>query len=64
MSGFGPVMQRWKSLTDMMGRRVIVRTAGRQHEGEVLDFDPEGFLILRDDRGEAVRIFSGDVTLL
>jgi len=63
-SGFGPVMQRWKSLTDMMGRRVIVRTAGRQHEGEVLDFDPEGFLILRDDRGEAVRIFSGDVTLL
>lgn len=63
-SGFGPVMRRWKTLTDMMGRRILVRTAGRQHVGEVLDFDPEGFLILRDDRGESVRIFSGDVTLL
>lgn len=57
-------MQRWKTLTDMMGRRILVRTAGRQHVGEVLDFDSEGFLILRDDRGETVRIFSGDVTLL
>jgi len=63
-SGFGPVMQRWKTLTDMMGRRILVRTAGRQHVGEVLDLDSEGFLILRDDRGETVRIFSGDVTLL
>lgn len=62
--GFCPVMRRWKTLTDMMGRRIMVRTAGRQHVGEVLDFDPEGFLILRNDRGEAVRIFSGDVTLL
>ena len=57
-------MQRWKTLTDMMGRRIRVRTAGGQYVGEVVDFDPEGFLILRDDRGETVRIFSGDVTLL
>jgi BirA family biotin operon repressor/biotin-[acetyl-CoA-carboxylase] ligase len=63
-SGFDPVMQRWKELTDMTGRRIMVRTVGRQHVGKVVDFDPEGFLVLRDDRGESIRVFSGDVTLL
>jgi hypothetical protein len=42
----------------------MVQTVGRQHVGEVFDFDQDGFLILRDDRGESIRIFSGDVTFL
>jgi BirA family biotin operon repressor/biotin-[acetyl-CoA-carboxylase] ligase len=62
--GFEPVMQRWKALTEMLGRRIKVDTIGRQHVGEVSDFDQDGFLILRDDGGESIRIFSGDVTLL
>jgi len=60
--GFGPVMQRWKALTEMLGRRIKVDTIGRQHVGEVTDFDQDGFLILREDGGESIRIFSGDVT--
>jgi BirA family biotin operon repressor/biotin-[acetyl-CoA-carboxylase] ligase len=57
-------MNRWKLLTNMMGRRIMVQMVGRQHVGEVFDIDQDGFLILRDDRGESIRIFSGDVTLL
>ena len=64
IKGFDPVMNRWKSLTNMMGRRIMVQMVGRQHVGEVFDFDQDGFLILRDDRGESIRIFSGDVTFL
>jgi BirA family transcriptional regulator, biotin operon repressor / biotin---[acetyl-CoA-carboxylase] ligase len=62
--GFDPVMDRWKSLTEMMGRRVMVQMVGGRHVGKVSHFDQEGFLVLRDDRGESIRIFSGDVTLL
>ena len=62
--GFEPVMQRWMALTEMLGRRIKVDTIGRQHVGEVTDFDQDGFMILLDDDGESHRIFSGDVTLL
>lgn len=62
--GFDPVMQRWKSLTEMLGRRVSVEIIGRQYVGEVRDLDQDGFLILQDDDGQTCRIFSGDVTLL
>jgi BirA family biotin operon repressor/biotin-[acetyl-CoA-carboxylase] ligase len=62
--GFDPVLQRWRALTDMLGRRVRVDMIGTQCVGEVSDFDQEGFLILRDESGRSVRIFSGDVTFL
>ncbi|MFH1079232.1 MAG: biotin--[acetyl-CoA-carboxylase] ligase [Pseudomonadota bacterium] len=62
--GFDPVLQRWRALTDMLGRRIRVDMIGRQHVGEVADFDQDGFLIMQDDSGRSIRIFSGDVTLL
>lgn len=62
--GFDPVLQRWRALSDMLGRRVRVDMIGTQCVGEVSDFDQEGFLILRDEGGRSVRIFSGDVTFL
>jgi BirA family biotin operon repressor/biotin-[acetyl-CoA-carboxylase] ligase len=62
--GFGPVLLRWRSLTDMLGRRVRVDMIGTQCAGEVSDFDQDGFLILRDQGGRSLRIFSGDVTFL
>ncbi|MBA4397197.1 MAG: biotin--[acetyl-CoA-carboxylase] ligase [Syntrophus sp. (in: bacteria)] len=62
--GFDPVLQRWRALTDMLGRRVRVDMIGRQHVGEVADFDQDGALILRDEGGRSIRIFSGDITLL
>jgi len=62
--GFDPVLQRWRALTDMLGRRVRIDMIGRRHVGEVADFDQDGALILRDEGGRSIRIFSGDITLL
>jgi BirA family biotin operon repressor/biotin-[acetyl-CoA-carboxylase] ligase len=62
--GFGPLLQRWRSLTDMLGRRVRVDGIGGPCVGEVSDFDQDGYLILREQGGRSIRIFSGDVTFV
>jgi len=62
--GFDPVMRRWKELSEMLDCRVRVDTIGRQHVGKVAGFDQNGFLMLQNDQGETIRVFSGDITLL
>jgi BirA family transcriptional regulator, biotin operon repressor / biotin---[acetyl-CoA-carboxylase] ligase len=62
--GFAPIRTRWMSLMDMEGARVSIRTMAGRYTGEVSDFDPDGFLILRDETGTERRFCSGDVTLL
>jgi len=64
LNGFGPVLNRWKQLADIIGRRITVDLMEHRYTGEVLDIDREGFLILRDHEGRMQRIISGDVTLL
>ena len=63
-AGFEPIMDRWRALTDMMGKRVEVQTIGGHFAGEVMGFDPDGFLILRDGAGGETRLLSGDVTII
>ena len=63
-TGFGPLIRRWKELTDMIGRQIIVDLIGRQCRGRVLDIDDDGVLIVEDNKGKSHRIFYGDVTLL
>lgn len=60
--GFGPVMQQWRSMTDIIGQRVYVDVMETRHTGVVETVDDDGVLILRKDDGETRRIFSGDVT--
>jgi len=60
--GFEPFRQRWKELSGIIGRCIVVEMIGRTLAGEVLDIDPEGLLILRDDEGRRHRIVSGDVS--
>jgi BirA family biotin operon repressor/biotin-[acetyl-CoA-carboxylase] ligase len=60
--GFGPVMQQWRQMTDIIGRRVYVDVLDTRHTGRVETVDDDGVLILKDDHGEIHRIFSGDVT--
>ena len=62
--GFEPVMNRWKSLADIIGHRVSVDMIDRVRVGEVLDVDKDGFLILKEQGGALERIISGDVTLI
>ena len=62
-AGFTPILKRWKSLADMTGRQVSLRTMDGIYRGEVVDFDEDGFMILRDTVGRQRRFYSGDVTL-
>ena len=62
--GFAPLRARWMALMDMAGARVSIRTMAGSFTGEVVDFDQDGFLILRDEAGTDRRFYSGDVTLL
>lgn len=60
--GFGPIMDQWRTMTDIIGQRVYVDVMNTRHIGSVQAVDDDGVLILKDDQGNTHRIFSGDVT--
>jgi len=62
--GFATIRKRWQAFTDMIGRTVAVDTLGRRLTGEVMDFDEEGYLVIREHNGGPVRLFSGDVSFI
>jgi len=66
LSTQGPesILTRWKSLSDIVGRRVCVSMMREDVEGRVLDIDPDGVLLVENEAGESLRILSGDVTYL
>jgi BirA family biotin operon repressor/biotin-[acetyl-CoA-carboxylase] ligase len=68
--GFAPVVQRWKELSLTLGRRIRVMVPGSpsadpdgvgEMEGEAVDIDEVGGLLIRDDSGVVTRRISGDV---
>ena len=61
---FAPIMHRWKQLSGFIGQKIMVDMVGQKHVGEVADIDEDGVLILKDDQGRSIRIFSGDITPL
>ncbi len=63
-SGFEPIITRWKALTDMVGRQVTIGTINGCYKGVITDMDQNGFLILRDEQGSEMRLFSGDITIM
>jgi len=63
-SGFEPIITHWKALTDMLGKQVSIQTINGRHKGVIADMDHDGFLILRDEQGCEMRLFSGDITLM
>jgi len=62
--GFAPILKRWQSYAEMMGRRIAVVSLGQTFTGEVMDFDADGFLVLREENRGPMRFFSGDVSFV
>jgi BirA family biotin operon repressor/biotin-[acetyl-CoA-carboxylase] ligase len=63
VSGFDTIREKWKALDNTIGSRVKVSSGAEEIEGEALDIDREGFLLVRTKDGDVKRIISGDVSL-
>lgn len=63
-SDFSAIIDEWRNLTATLGKRVKVHTHTEQLEGQALDVDDNGGLILRLDSGFNKHILSGDVELM
>jgi len=62
--GFNTIVERWRELSSTLGKRVKV-SCQRQHiEGEAVDVDLDGGLLIRNDSGFVQKIMAGDVTRL
>jgi BirA family biotin operon repressor/biotin-[acetyl-CoA-carboxylase] ligase len=61
--GFDSLRERWKELSNIIGRRVEVEMIGKSCTGKVVEIDRDGVLILEEDDGAHRRIVSGDVKL-
>ncbi len=62
--GFGVIVDEWRSFSLSLGRRVKVKWRGVLIEGQAMDVDDNGALIIRDDFGFSHHILSGDVRII
>jgi BirA family biotin operon repressor/biotin-[acetyl-CoA-carboxylase] ligase len=63
VQGFGSVRDEWKELNNTIGSRVKITEGMTDIEGEAIDIDNDGFLLVRKENGYISRIISGDVSL-
>ncbi len=61
--GFAGIREKWKTHSDILGKKVIVKKIGDDISGQIIDIDHDGVLILKDKIGKVHRIFSGDLIL-
>lgn len=62
--GFEPVLERWRTMANIIGKPIRVEMIDKRIEGRVQMIDADGVLILGDKRGQTHRILSGDVFFL
>lgn len=61
--GFIYFIDNYKRYLRILKKRVLVKNINSSYEGEVLDIDSEGCLIIKLDNGEVKRVLSGDVSV-
>jgi BirA family biotin operon repressor/biotin-[acetyl-CoA-carboxylase] ligase len=59
--GFQFVLDEWRDFSATLGRRIRVDFKNRRIEGQAMDVDDSGALVVRLDNGFVERISSGDV---
>ncbi|HZD44241.1 MAG TPA: biotin--[acetyl-CoA-carboxylase] ligase, partial [Methanomicrobiales archaeon] len=58
---YDTIIREWKSLSSTLEHRVRVKTLTRNFEGEAIDIDDHGALIVRKDNGAIERVIAGDL---
>ncbi|MBN1829984.1 MAG: biotin--[acetyl-CoA-carboxylase] ligase [Deltaproteobacteria bacterium] len=64
VAGFAPILARWKELSSIIGKRVLIDAVSSTVEGTVKDIGADGVLLLEDAAGAMHRVFSGDISFL
>lgn len=62
--GFASLRQEWAQSCNLWGKRIKVHLPHRSIEGQALDIDENGCLIIRTDYGLHEKIISGDIATL
>jgi BirA family biotin operon repressor/biotin-[acetyl-CoA-carboxylase] ligase len=57
---YDSIIQEWKSISCTLDNRVQIRTLKNSFEGEAVDIDEFGALIIRKDNGKLERVIAGD----
>jgi len=57
---YDAIIREWKSLSCTLETRVQIRTLKNSFEGEAIDIDEFGALIIRKDNGKLERVIAGD----
>ncbi len=57
---YDTIIREWKSLSCTLENRVQIRTLKKSFEGEAVDIDEFGALIIRKDNGKLERVIAGD----
>jgi len=57
---YDAITQEWKSLSATLEKRVKIRTLRNSFEGEAIDINEFGALIVRKDNGKLERVIAGD----
>ena len=60
--GEGEIINKWRNFTLTLGTRVKVDYQHKHIEGQAIDIDSDGALLIRKDSGLIQKISSGDVT--
>lgn len=58
------LLNEWRSLSHTLHRRVRIRTLRESFDGEAIDIDEQGALLVQTSSGEVERVITGDCTLL
>jgi len=59
--GAGPIIEKWREWNISLGRRVRIICQKEHIEGEALDIDADGGLLIRNDFGLTQKVMAGDV---
>ncbi|HJJ36016.1 MAG TPA: biotin--[acetyl-CoA-carboxylase] ligase [Methanocorpusculum sp.] len=59
-----PVLREWKSLSDTLHHRVRIRTVHEGFDGEAMDIDEVGTLLVHRDNGDVEEVIAGDCIVL
>lgn len=59
--GFVPIIKKWKEFSTTLGHRVKVQFHKEHLEGQAIDIDTDGALLIKRDSGFVERVTAGDI---